>query len=131
MMEFRFPQNFTVKTFHVKYDNKLSSLTKLILQSFQFKYLYYVLEDISYLLKSVPSDRDILLQIFHSIVISVQNNLCVNFFDIWIYEIYITDNLKSTQFKNQDTQNLKESNYLTIKLACQIKPPPEKIEIPW
>jgi len=127
-MEFRFPQNFTVKTFHVKYDNQLSSFTKLILQSFQFKYLYYVLEDISYLLKSVPSERDVLLQVLHSIVISLQNNLCVNFFDIWIYEIYITDNSKLTKLENQ---NLTCSNYLTIKLACQMKPPPEKIEIPW
>jgi hypothetical protein len=127
-MEFRFPQNFTVKTFHIKHDNQLSSFTKLILQSFQFKYLYYVLEDISYLLKSVPSERDILLQVLHSIVISLQNNLCVNFFDIWIYEIYITDNSKSTKLENQNSTC---SNYLTIKLACQMKPPPEKIEIPW
>ena len=131
MMEFRFPQNFTVKTFHVKYDNKLSSFTKLTLQSFQFKYLYYVLEDISYLLKAVPSDRDTLLQIFHSIVISLQNNLCVNFFDIWIYEIYITDIPKSKKLKNYNSQNLKCFNYLTIKLACQVKSPPEKTEIPW
>ena len=36
----------------------------------------------SYLLKSVPSERDVLLQVLHSIVISLQNNLCVNFFDI-------------------------------------------------
>ncbi len=128
MMEFRFPQNFTVKTFHVKYNNQLSSFTKLILQSFQFKYLYYVLEDISYLLKSVPSERDTLLQVLHSIVISLQNNLCVNFFDIWIYEIYITDTSKSTKLENQNSTC---SNYLTIKLACQMKPPPEKIEIPW
>lgn len=131
MMEFRFPQNFTVKTFHVKYDNKLSSFAKLTLQSFQFKYLYYVLEDISYLLKAVPSDRDTLLQIFHSIVISLQNNLCVNFFDIWIYEIYITDIPKSKKLNNYNSQNLKCFNYLTIKLACQVKPPPEKTEIPW
>lgn len=131
MMEFRFPQNFTVKTFHVKYDNELSSFTKLILQSFQFKYLYYVLEDISYLLKSASSDRDTLLQIFHSIVISLQNNLSVNFFNIWVYEIYITDTLESNKFKNYNSQNLKCVNYLTIKLACQVKPPPEKTEIPW
>nr|YP_010537075.1 hypothetical protein ON770_pgp119 [Lithodesmioides polymorpha]UYC30862.1 hypothetical protein [Lithodesmioides polymorpha] len=131
MMEFRFPQNFTVKTFHVKYDNKLSSFTKLILQSFQFKYLYYVLEDISYLLKSVPSERDTLLQIFHSIVLSLQNNLCVNFFDIWIYEIYITDTQNSNKVKNYNAQNSKCLNSLTIKLACQVKPPPEKTEIPW
>ena len=130
MMEFRFPQNFTVKTFHVKYDNQLSSFTKLSLQSFQFKYLYYVLEDISYLLKSVPSERDILLQILHSIVISLQNNLCINFFDIWIYEIYITDNSKSPKLVNQNS-TCSDSNYLTIKLACQMKPPPEKVEIPW
>nr|UYC30453.1 hypothetical protein ycf88 [Lithodesmium undulatum] len=131
MMEFRFPQNFTVKTFHVKYDNKLSSFTKLILQSFKYKYLYYVLEDISYLLKSSPSDRDILLQILNSIVISLQNNFCVNFFDIWIYEIYITDSQKHKKLKKENLQSLECSNYLTIKLACQMKPPPEKIEIPW
>lgn len=131
MMEFRFPQNFTVKTFHIKYDNKLSSFTKLILQSFKYKYLYYVLEDISYLLKSVPYDRDILLQVFHSIVISLQNNFCVNFFDIWIYEIYVSDQPKHDKLKKSDAQNFECSNYLTIKLACQMKPPPEKIEIPW
>jgi hypothetical protein len=123
-----FPKSFQIKTFNVKSEKKLSPLAKLILQSVQFKHFYYVRDDISYLLKSNPIERDFLLQALYSIVISLQNNLSINFFDIWIYEIYITDNSKSTKLENQNSTC---SNYLTIKLACQMKPPPEKIEIPW
>jgi len=71
---------------------------QIILQSVQFKHFYYVRDDISYLLKSNPIERDFLLQALSSIVISLQNNLSINFFDMWIYEIYI--NKVSTQKTN-------------------------------
>ena len=84
-----FPKSFQIKTFNVKSEKKLSPLAKVILQSVQFKHFYYVRDDISYLLKSNPIERDFLLQALYSIVISLQNNLSINFFDMWIYEIYI------------------------------------------
>ena len=40
------------KTFQIKYDRKLSSVAKFLLNSFQNKYLYYAIDDILYLLKS-------------------------------------------------------------------------------
>ena len=81
----------TCKTFHIKYEKKLSSIAKLILNSFRNKYIYYAIDDILYLLKSNPVERDNLLAILYSQVISLQNNLSVNFFDIWIHEIYINE----------------------------------------
>jgi hypothetical protein len=38
---------------------KLSSTAKFILNSFQNKYIYYAIDDILYLLKSDPIERDI------------------------------------------------------------------------
>ena len=112
-----FPKSFYIKTFNVKSEKKLSPLAKLILQNVQFKHFYYVRDDISYLLKSNPSERDFLLQALYSIVISLQNNLSINFFDMWIYEIYINKVSTHNKFMSQKSQNLEPGEYITIKLA--------------
>ena len=112
-----FPKNFQIKTFHFKYEKKLSSLTKLILQSIQFKHFYYVRDDIFYLLKSNIAERDYILQALYSIVIYLQNNLSINFFDMWIYEVYINETLTKNKFLIQTSQNIESCEYITIKLA--------------
>lgn len=112
-----FPKSFYIKTFNVKSEKKLSPLAKLILQNVQFKHFYYVRDDISYILRSNPSERDFLLQALYSIVISLQNNLSINFFDMWIYEIYINKVSTHNKFMSQKSQNLEPGEYITIKLA--------------
>lgn len=112
-----FPKNFQIKTFNVKSEKKLSPLAKLILQSVQCKHFYYARDDIFYLLKSNPIERDFLLQALYSIVISLQNNLSINFFDMWIYEIYINKVSAKNKFMSQTSQNLESIEYITIKLA--------------
>ena len=112
-----FPKSFQIKTFNVKSEKKLSPLAKLILQSVQFKHFYYVRDDISYLLKSNPVERDFLLQALYSIVISLQNNLSINFFDMWVYEIYINKVSTHNKFMSEKSQNLEPGEYITIKLA--------------
>ena len=79
---------FHIKTFNVKCDTKLSPLAKTILSSFKFKLYYYVIDDLLYLLKSNLEERDYLLQILNSSVIFLQNNLYVNFFDIFFNSNY-------------------------------------------
>jgi len=112
-----FPKSFHIKTFNVKSEKKLSPLTKLILQSVQFKHFYYVRDDISYLLKSNPTERDFLLKALYSIVISLQNNLSINFFDMWVYEIYISKVSTHNKFMSQKSESIEPGEYLTIKLA--------------
>ena len=112
-----FPKSFQIKTFNVKSEKTLSPLAKLILQSVRFKHFYYVRDDISYLLKPNPIERDFLLQALYSTVISLQNNLSINFFDMWIYEIYINKVETHNKFMSQKSQNLESEEYITIKLA--------------
>ena len=112
-----FPKSFHIKTFNVKSEKKLSPLTKSILQSVQFKHFYYVRDDISYLLKSNPIERDFLLQALYSIVISLQNNLSINFFDMWVYEIYISKVSTHNKFLTKKSETLEPDEYITIKLA--------------
>ena len=112
-----FPKSFQIKTFNVKSEKTLSPLAKSILLSVQFKHFYYVRDDISYLLKSNPIERDFLLQALYSTVISLQNKLSINFFDMWIYEIYINKISTHNKFLNQKSQNLEPDEYITIKLA--------------
>nr|YP_009093506.1 hypothetical protein Ycf88 [Conticribra weissflogii]AIR76179.1 hypothetical protein Ycf88 [Conticribra weissflogii] len=121
-----FPKSFQIKTFNVKSEKKLSPLAKLILQSVQFKHFYYVRDDISYLLKSNPVERDFLLQALYSIVISLQNNLSINFFDMWVYEIYINKVSNNNKFMYEKYQNLEPGEYITIKLAYGINTSQEK-----
>ena len=112
-----FPKSFQIKTFNVKSEKTLSPLAKIILQSVQFKHFYYVRDDICYLLKSKPIERDFLLQALYSTVISLQNNLSINFFDMWIYEIYINKVSIHNKFMSHKSQNLEPGEYLTNKLA--------------
>ena len=123
--------NFHIKTFNVKCDSKLSPLAKTILQSFKFKLYYYVIDDLLYLLKSNPDERDYLLQLLNSSVIFLQNNLYVNFFDIYIYDITINEVSKFNRFVNEQSNSFKVSNIITIKLAYQIKPVQKKLETIW
>jgi hypothetical protein len=76
----------------------LSSTAKAILNSFQNKYIYYAIDDILYLLKSNPIERNNLLAILYSPILSLQNNFSINFFDIWIREVYIEEILNLINF---------------------------------
>ena len=123
--------NFNIKTFNVECDNELSSQAKVVLKSFKFKLYYYIVDDLLYLLKSKPEERDYLLQIFHSSVVFLQNNVYVNFFDIYIYDITINEISKFNRFVNDQSKSFKVSTIITIKLAYQVKPVRKKLETSW
>lgn len=108
--------DLTSKTFQIKYERKLSSIAKFLLNSFQNKYLYYAIDDIIYLLKSNSIERDNLLGILYSPVLSLQNNFSISFFDIWIHEIYISEISKVNKFLTTDCQTFESFNYITIKV---------------
>lgn len=121
----------TLKTFQIKYDKKLSSVGKLILNSFQNKYIYYAIDDILYSFRSNPIERDNLLAILYSPVLSLQNNLSINFFDIWIHEIHINEISKVNRFLKNDFKNVKQLNYITIKLFYKTRVPSKKRDSLW
>jgi len=121
----------TSKTFQIKYDKRLSSVAKFLLNSFQNKYLYYAIDDILYLLNSNSSERDNLLALLYSPVLSLQNNLSVNFFDIWIQEVYINEVAKTNKFLNTNYHNFESFNHITIKLLYRTKVPVKKQESLW
>ena len=122
---------FNIKTFNIKYEKKLSPLAKTIIQSLKFKLYYYVVEDLLYLLKSNQKEANQLLQILHSTVIYLQNNLYVNFFDIYVYEVSISEKSNSNKFVKNSTDYFESLNYLTIKLSYQVKPISKKLESIW
>ncbi len=121
----------TLKIFQIKYEKELSSIAKFILNSFQNKYIYYAIDDILYLLKSNPIERDNLLAIIYSPVLSLQNNFSIDFFDIWINEIYINEVSKVNKFITNDNQNFEQFSYITIKLFYQTKLPIKKQDSLW
>lgn len=125
------PNEITSKIFQIKYEKKLSSIAKLILNSFRNKYIYYAIDDILYLLKTNPVERDNLLEILYSQILSLQNNLSVNFFDIWIHEIYINEISKVNKFINNDSQNFEQFTFITIKLLYKTRIPIKKPESLW
>lgn len=110
------PNELRSKTFLIKYENKLSLVAKFVLNSVQNKFIYYAIEDILYLLKSNPIEKDNILTILYSPVLSLQNDLFINFFDIWIHEIYIDEESKVNKFFHNDSYNFEPFNYITIKL---------------
>lgn len=119
------------KTFQLRYEKRLSSIAKLILNSFRKKYIYYAIDDILYSFQSNPSERDNLLAILYSPVLSLQNNFSISFFDIWIEEIYINEISKVNKFLNNDSSNLEQCSYITIKLEYRTRMPVKKLDPLW
>jgi hypothetical protein len=119
------------KTFRIKYDNNLSSVAKLILNSFQKKYIYYAIDDILYSFQSNPSERDNLLAILYSPVLSLQNNFSIDFFNIWIDEIYIQEISKVNKFLTNNSSNFQQYSYITIKFLYQMPRLPKKPDSLW
>jgi hypothetical protein len=121
----------TSKTFQIKYERNLSPIAKLLLNSFQNKYLYYAIDDILYSLKSNSIERDNVLAVLYSPVISLQNNISVNFFDIWIQEIYINEVSKANKFLTNKSSNFESFSYITIKFLYKVTTPNKKQESLW
>lgn len=125
------PNEIISKTFQIKYDKKLSTTSKFILNSFQNKYIYYAIDDILYLFELNKTERNNLLAILYSPVLSLQNNFFVNFFDIWIREIYIDEVSKVNKFLNQDSQTSEQFSYIIIKFFYKTRVPVKKQESLW
>jgi hypothetical protein len=121
----------TSKIFQIKYEQKLSTTAKLILNSLHNKYIYYAIDDILYLLKSDKLEQENLLAIIYSPVLSLQNNFSVNFFDIWIRDIYINETQKYNKFIKNDSKNLENFSYITIKLFYKTRITAKKQESLW
>ena len=125
------PNEITSQTFQIKYEKKLSSTSKVILNSFHNKYIYYAIDDILYFLKGNRIERDNILAILYSPVLSLQNNFSINFFDIWIREVSIEEISKINKFLTKDSQTLEQFSYITIKLFYKTKVPVKKQESLW
>lgn len=123
--------NLRSKTFSIKYEKSLSTVERLLLSNFQKKYLYHAITDILDSLKSQPTERDNLLAILYSVVLSLQNNFSIDFFDIWIEEIYMHKTSKSNKFLTNNTLNVEPFSYITIKLVYSKKLFPKKPEAFW
>jgi hypothetical protein len=119
------------KTFQIKYEKKLSLIAKLVLNSFQNKYIYYAIDDILYLFELNQNERENLLAILYSPILSLQNNYSVNFFDIWVKEVYIDEVFKGNKFLSADSQTSKHFSYITIKLFYKTRVPLKKQEPLW
>jgi hypothetical protein len=119
------------KTFYIKYNKNLSTVDKIILNNFQNKYLYHAIEDIISALRSKPIQQNNLLPILYSPIIYLQNNLAVDFFDIWIDEIYINEITKVNKFLSKNQPNLEPYRYITMKLIYSTKSPRKKQETLW
>jgi hypothetical protein len=125
------PSIFETQTFQIKYEKKLSSAAKAILNSFQDKYIYYAIDDILYSLKANPIELNNLLALLYSPILSLQNNFSINFFDIWIQEVNIEEITKTNKFLTNDSQTLEPFSYITIKLFYTTSLPIKKQETIW
>jgi hypothetical protein len=125
------PNEITSKAFTIKYSGQLSLTSKLILSSFQNKYIYYAMDDILYSLKCNPLERDNLIVVLYSPVLYLQNNFSVNFFDLWIRQVYIEEASKSNKFLKNNVQATAYSTNITIQFFYKTRNPLKKQELLW
>ena len=119
------------KIFQIRYKKTLSLTSKLILNNLENKYIYYGIDDILYLLKPNPNERETLLGILYSPILSLQNNFSVNFFDIWIREVYVDEIIKKNRFLKKTSEPLTEYSLITIKFFYKTRIPLKKQESLW
>lgn len=119
------------KTFQIKYKKKLSTLEKNILNTFESKYIYYAMDDILELLRTNAMESEDLLVVIYSAMISLQNNFFVNFFDIWIQEIYLEEISKKNKFLKENSTILEPISYITLKLLYKSPAPPKETKPLW
>ena len=125
-----YDQTIFKRTFKIKYKQKLSLLEKSILKNFQRKYFYYAIDDILYLLKSNTFEQNKLLLMLYSPIISLHNNFSVNFFDIWINNIYIQEITNNNKFLTIDQKQI-SITYITITLLYKSSLPNKTREFLW
>ena len=101
------------------------------MNSFQNKYIYYAIDDILYALKCSPLERDNLLAVLYSPIISLQNNFSVNFFDIWIRQVYVEEISRSNKFLQSDFGSSSQITNITIQFFYKTKIPVKKQESLW
>ena len=118
----------SAKTFQILYDDDLSLEMKLLLNSFQRKYLYYAIDDILYKLKLNFKKRSNLLAVLYSPAISLHNSSSVDFFDIWIHELYVDKLLKVNRFL---TSKSGSSYQITITILYKKKNPKDVRKSLW
>jgi hypothetical protein len=123
--------NLRSKTFSIKYEKSLSALEKLLLHNLQKKYLYHGITDVLDFRKSQPLESNNLLAILYSTVLSLQNNFSIDFFDIWIDEIYTDKISKYNKFLTNKNSNFEPFTYITIKLVYHKKLLPKNPEAFW
>ena len=122
---------FQLKTFTIKCNRRISKRAKILLQSIKLKVFHYVIDDIVYFLKSDKHESKYLIQILNSTVIFLQNNFCVSFFDVYIYDIQINTASKFNRLITSQKQSFETSNNLIIKLAYQVKPTEKTFDTTW
>jgi hypothetical protein len=122
-----------LKTFQIQCKIPLSLTARNILTSFTNKYIYYAIDDILYLLDSNEIERDNLLAILYSSMLSLHNDFSINFFDIKIDSVYFNDNYQKNRFLKYGLKDLEQSNgtTITLKLHYLTRTPIQKPEPIW
>jgi len=119
------------KTFQMKYHGRLSLVAKFILNSFQNKYIYYAIDDVLYQFELKSDEYETLLAILYSPIISLQNNYFVNFFDIWISDVYLEEVSKTNKFLTKTSKTYEQISYITIKFIYKTRVPVRKQDSLW
>ena len=122
-----------LKAFQIQYTLPLSLTGRNLLTSFTNKYIYYAIDDILYLLRSNKFERDNLLIMLYSSMLSLQNDFSINFFDIWIDSVYFNECYKTNRFLDTKSQHLNQNTLtiITLKLHYFTRTPIKKPEPIW
>lgn len=84
-------------------------------------------------LDSNPTEKDNLLAILYSSMLSLHNDFSINFFDIWVDSVYLNDNYQTNRFlkSKSDSDNQITETTITLKLHYLTRTPIKKPESIW
>ena len=124
----RVPPETWIKTFQIQCNHELSLHAKVLLNSFQKKYIYYAIDDIKYKQNLSLKERDELLEFLYSPVLSLHNSYSVEFFDIWIHNVYINKIVHSNRFLKEKSGAVSQ---IILTMIYKTKKPAKPKESLW
>lgn len=116
-----------LESFQLQSKISLSIREKFILNSFKNKYLYYAIDDITDFCKFNKKERTNLFEILYAPILFVHNNHFINFFDIWIGDIYIHKISKSNKFFKESFKNCYSITLTIFYSTSEPKKEPEPL----
>lgn len=108
------------QTFRLQLSSPLSPTLKPLLASWKDKYLWYALDDLLDVFRTQPTEQQRMLGLLAGPVIRLQNRDSIDFFKIWIQQVWMEETpVSPNRFLAADRRPSDSTTLITLELCYQ------------